>query len=106
MPIVLPRTMIFSVITAVEQSQYIELFSRLAESSTATLMKPARQARCTKPDVPVDHAGCTNSTTIWPHQKVNASCPRFAMLSITTVSGLGQRFQEVTTAHSSMNHEL
>jgi hypothetical protein len=61
-----------------------------------TAVKASRQARCVKPNVPL--ANAVHDGSAWPHQKVNTSCPRFAMLTITTISGLGQRFQEVSSA--------
>jgi hypothetical protein len=83
-----------SIISGIKQSQYTQSSGKLAQRSVSTAVKPLSHARCVKPDVPIGAAAYNNST-VWPHQVINSSCPRFAMLTITTVSGLGQRFQEV-----------
>jgi hypothetical protein len=33
---------------------------------------------------------------MWPHQIVNTSCPRFAMMQLTAKAGLAHRFSEVS----------
>jgi hypothetical protein len=89
-----------SAITAIKQSQYTQssLRSRFAEAHTRAAMPSYSQARCVKPDVPVSSTAYTENT-LWPHQVVNVSCPRFAMFTLTTSAGLGHRFQEVSTIY-------
>jgi hypothetical protein len=86
-------------ISGIKQSQYTQSSGNLAQRSVSTAVKPSRHARCVKPDIPMG-AAAYNDSTIWAHQVVNSSCPRFAMLTITTVSGLGQRFQEVSKRYT------
>jgi hypothetical protein len=86
-------------VSGIKESQYTERVSSLNETSVPSAVKASTLVRCFKPDLPVAGAA-SNASFTWPHQMVNASCPRFAMLTITTDAGLGHRFQEVnkTTA--------
>jgi hypothetical protein len=86
-----------SLISGIISSKHTQPRRRHAQKSATTAMKSSRHARCVKPDIPIGGAEYNNST-LWPHQTVNTSCPRFAMLTITTAAGLGQRFQEVNSA--------
>jgi hypothetical protein len=50
-----------------------------------------RQQRCVEPNVP----SILLNSTRWPHQIVNTTCPRFAMLKLNPHAGLGHRLGEV-----------
>jgi hypothetical protein len=52
------------------------------------------QPRCIMPNIGHQSA---DSKAKWPHQIVNATCPRFAMMRISVEQGLAHRYSEVST---------
>jgi hypothetical protein len=51
------------------------------------------QPRCIMPNI---ENAATDFDEKWPHQIVNESCPRFAMMQISVEQGLAHRYSEVS----------
>jgi hypothetical protein len=67
----------------------MESSQRTCHIGTTTLHE--RKRRCVKPNIPV----VAHNSTSWPHQIVNTTCPRFALMNLNLHAGLGHRLGEV-----------